>query len=254
MHIKCLYQCISKLDFVYSGYIFYLRLSDLQEYTMQRFVSYLILGFASFLLAVPAYSKTYYIDFDDGNDTDSGTSTSTAWRTIPGTTQGSPSDPFLRRTYGQDIDIDDYNKKIPAGTILKIKAGTTYRTTMHSGAIRISSAFYENGTSNNPIIIEKHSSWGGTGKASIVDASKVVPGKTGLLVINDRDFISIKNISIKRSGGDGISVIGNAAHLVLHGIEVTNNVRSGIFIEDTDTRGVPNYACSEKFVGGFRYG
>src|SRR4030067_910032 len=36
-------------------------------------------------LASPSWATTYYIDLDSGNDTSAGTSTGTAWKTIPGT-------------------------------------------------------------------------------------------------------------------------------------------------------------------------
>jgi hypothetical protein len=96
---------------------------------------YWFLACLPFLVALsftPAQAATYYIDFQNGSDWNSGTSQSSPWQHIPGTRNvadmadqstcwgsGCPGTPTFNSS-----------NKVPAGTIIKLKCGTTYNSTI----------------------------------------------------------------------------------------------------------------------------
>ncbi len=108
-------------------------------------------------LATPALGATYYIDFDGGNDDNSGESQDSAWRTIPGTRTLDGS-AFLRVDYaGGKVGK---NSKLPIGTVIKFKRGTTYNASI-GGFIWIDKTYYTDGaTSMNAFSFEPADGWG----------------------------------------------------------------------------------------------
>jgi len=85
-------------------------------------------------------NQTYYIDFDGGNDTNNGLSTTAAWKHAPG-----------------DVNATGVPKllKPQPGDTLKFKGGVTYR-----GGFTIQGSSGVNGTVGNPITY-KGDGWGG---------------------------------------------------------------------------------------------
>jgi hypothetical protein len=140
---------------------------------LKRFCDNIYVIFLVFLLLVifsqSANAVTYYIDFDNGNDSASGTSSTTAWKTIPGTRTTNNSTWRSTSWGGQTIDA---NHKVPAGTIFKLKSGSVHDAS-DGGQILISSTFYHsNYTLENPVLFQRDTTpnWG-NGGAVIFDGA-----------------------------------------------------------------------------------
>lgn len=163
-----------------------------------------------FLFSTNAYSTTYYVDFDNGSDLNDGLTRSSAWRNIPGTctvnnTNNNPC------TYVSN----DWPQIVP-GDIILIKSGATHDST-DGGRISIDSYYYDNGTSDKPITIQRDSSWG-SGSIVIDSLNTTVSTYHGTLDIIDMDYIII----------DG---------LTNSGIIFQNSPENGIYIRDAGTNG-----------------
>lgn len=137
-------------------------------------------------------AATYYIDFDAGSDANDGASTSTPWRTIPGTydTGGAA---YTNATYGSFTT----SAKIPAGTILQIKAGTTHDSDY--GQIYVQRDYYSELGGN--ITIRADSSWG-TGETARINASGMTVGISALLI--QIDGVTVKNLVIDNCTKEGL--------------------------------------------------
>ena len=100
-----------------------------------------------------------YIDFQGGNDSNAGTSTATAWKTIPGTRLADNSNWRAKDSWGSGIF--NSSNVVPAGTVFRLKPGTTMNST-NGGMVWITSAYYvTNATVANPITIEAYQNWPG---------------------------------------------------------------------------------------------
>ena len=100
-----------------------------------------------FGLASLGWATTYYVDFENGNDANDGLSAQSAWRHIPGTRLDSTyQSGYVTSNYGNGTIVSGL-KRVPAGTIFKLKSGSTQSWSI-GGSIYISSDFYENGPGN----------------------------------------------------------------------------------------------------------
>ncbi len=124
---------------------------------MQKFAFFLFMAliFTSFYNK-EGYSATYYIDFDNGNNTSAGATKETAWKSIPGTRDYSGTE-WQSNTWGNGTFSE--TNKVPPGTIFKLKRGSIYDST-DGGFIWIDETYYFNASTINPIIIEADTSWG----------------------------------------------------------------------------------------------
>ena len=120
------------------------------------------------------WAATYYVDPVSGNDSNPGTSQTSAWKTIPGTRTKSDSG-FLRSSWGS---ISSGNK-ISAGDAIYLKAGTSH-TSANGGRIVIDSTFYNNGTSGARIKILVSPTWG-SGNFTIDGSGISIPTYFGLV-------------------------------------------------------------------------
>ena len=78
---------------------------------------------STFLYSQPLFAFTYYVDFDNGNDSNSGMSTDSAWRTLPGNNGlSSWGNNFTQ----PDNHAIDSSHKIPAESIIYIKAESSW--------------------------------------------------------------------------------------------------------------------------------
>jgi len=134
--------------------------------------------FALLLVGVPAArasAATYFVDPQNGSDTNNGTSTGSPWETIPGT-RTTDNTGFLRSQWG---GITQANK-IACGDTILLKGGTTHSTTTvtKGGAVRIDPSYYANTcTAAAPITIRvaTGSQWSGSsGPYAINGAGMVV--------------------------------------------------------------------------------
>lgn len=168
---------------------------------MIKFLPYVLV----FCMAARAFSATYYIDFDSGNDASAGTSTGTAWKSLPGT-QDAASTGDLSSSYGGGTFTT--SSKVPAGTIFKIKSGTTWNST-DGGRWNITSSWYDNGASANPILIQLDTGWGSGG--TLVDG-------TGMVV-------PIALCLVQR---DGVIIDG----VITNGLMFANSTNRGVYYKE----------------------
>jgi hypothetical protein len=157
---------------------------------------------------------TYYVDFASGDDTHAGTSEATAWKTIPGTRLADNSN--WRST---DWGTGTFNStnKVPAGTIFRLKPGTTMDST-NGGMVWITSTYYATGvTLANPITIEVYQLWAGASGTVTFDGTGITLG-----------------------GTTGWGLI----HITVGGIVVDGKVTDGITVRDSIWCGIRQYAAS----------
>ncbi|HDY71698.1 MAG TPA: hypothetical protein ENH50_08495 [Nitrospirae bacterium] len=164
-------------------------------------------------LCSTVWAATYYIDFNNGSDSNSGLSQLAAWKTLPGTR--TTNDLGWQSTSWGGGTIDSYHK-VAAGTVFELKRGTTHDSS-NGGKIYIESTFYDSGAINlsNPVTIEVDTSWG-SGNV-VFDGSGINlnagndPGGWGLIHIEDMGGIIFdgrfyNGIVIRDSVNRGISV------------------------------------------------
>jgi hypothetical protein len=132
------------------------------------------------------------VDPASGNDANSGTTQSGAWKTIPGTKTRNASG-WLRHAWGSIGS----SSKIKAGDTIFIRAGTTMSSSL-GGHLVIDSTFYDNGTSNNPISIQVSPTWG-SGSFTYDGAGMTVPTWYTLVMLQSRDYITFGGASANRS-------------------------------------------------------
>jgi len=112
-------------------------------------------------VGAPAEARPVYcVDFAGGNDASDGLTRNTAWRHLPGTRTGSlwQSD-YVSSDFGHGAVVAR-SRPVPPGTTLRLKGGCM-QDASGGGAVLINSDFYESGTPDAPIIIERDPSWGG---------------------------------------------------------------------------------------------
>lgn len=141
-------------------------------------------------------ASTYYVDFAAGNDSSAGTSTGTAWRTIPGTYLTNSSD-LLNTAWGS---INAGNR-IGDNTTIKLKSGTIHSYT-NGGFIWIggsSASLYTDGCSN--IVIETDTTWG-DGTPSIIDGTAYSDALPPMLI--QSDGVTVRGVTVRNSYVGGI--------------------------------------------------
>ena len=165
------------------------------------FLNILFIVVFLFLFLQLTHPETYFIDFQNGNDSNSGDSTASPWETIPGT----------RNTGNTGWESSDWGSgtfnsgsKVPGDTTFKLKSGTTHDST-NGGIILIDKTYYSDASAANPIVLEVDTTW-----------------STGAVVFD----------------GTGISA-GIALVLIqMHGIKVDGKVSGGIVIRDAQKAGL----------------
>ena len=164
----------------------------------------LVACLALFLLfSLPLFSVTYYIDFAGGDDTAAGTAEGTAWKTIPGT----------RNTGGGGWQSTDWGSgtfnsgsKVPAGTIFRLKPGTTHGSA-NGGQIRFTEDFYAtNASADSPISFIAYQAWAAASGTVTFDGSGVTLGGTGWGLIHCDNGDDINGVVWDGSITDGITI------------------------------------------------
>lgn len=114
---------------------------------------------AACLIATAQAGPVYYVDFAAGNDAANGLTRETAWRHLPGTRTGSLwQSGYVCTDFGHGTVVAQ-RRRVPPGTTLRLKGGTRQEST-GGGAVLLNSDFYEDGTPEAPIILERDPSWG----------------------------------------------------------------------------------------------
>ena len=149
-------------------------------------------------LAATAGASTYYIDFAGGSDANDGLSTSTPFKTIPGTVKADASD-YLNLLWGSI----SAQARVPDNTTFIIKAGTT-ETFAAGGYVWLAANtgdFYKLGYTN--LVFEVATNWG-TGSTATIDATgMVVPIAAFLIQI---DGVTVSGLTIENCTAEGLQV------------------------------------------------
>jgi hypothetical protein len=184
-------------------------------------------------LPTRGYAGTsYYIDFDSGNDSNSGTSSSTPWKTIPGT-RNAPDTADQSTSWGLPANpAFNSSRPVPAGTIFKLKSGTTHNGS-NGGRINISSTYYAtNATPSNPILLQRDPTWG--------SGSTVFDG-TG---------ITLSSSSKSDSGWGLIHINSNIGGISFDGSSGVTADYDGIIVQNSPKIGISYYASSPNVMAG----
>ena len=163
-----------------------------------------------------AHAATYYIDFQNGNDNNTGTSPLTAWKTIQGT-RNTWDTADQSTKWGTTFSS---SRRVPAGTVFKLKSGSAHNSA-NGGRVHISSTYYDtDATASNPILFQRDTTWGsgsvtfdGTG-ITLYDSNK---WRTGWGLIHIKEGVG--GISF-----DGVSGVSNK----YDGIVVQNSAKIGV--------------------------
>jgi len=166
----------------------------------------------------------YYVDFDGGNDSNNGTSSTTAWLNLPGT-----------RNAGNTAFLNKHS--IAAGDTIYIKSGTTHNSS-DGGRVLIDSTYYANGTSGNPITIQRKTDWG-LGQIIIDGTGITVSSDDGLFEIQ-RDYIVIdgvvnNGIKLQKSSQNGFMIIDTGINgSILRNLEAANSTKANVLVESSN--------------------
>lgn len=158
-------------------------------------------------------ATTYYVDFDEGSDERAGTSPETAWRTLPGTRTAAGSS-WRQTSWGGGVISS--SRKVPAGTVLKLKSGTVHGQA-NGGRIQIDSMFYANGTSNSPVRIERDPTWG-SGSVRFDGAGVTLNRWEDMILVLARDHVHLDGVSGVTGACDGLVFENIAPESVLSGV------------------------------------
>jgi hypothetical protein len=168
------------------------------------------------LLPGVGWGATYFIDFTAGSDTAAGTSTATAWKTIPGTRNAAMNN-WQSTCWGAGCPgvsvFDTSANKVPAGTIFKLKSGSTHDSTNGSFIwIRTdTTAYYTDTTSASPILFQRDTTWG-TGAVTFDGTGMGLTEATAealIVVIGDGiqfDGVTTDGLVFQNSGVEGLKV------------------------------------------------
>jgi len=154
---------------------------------------------------------TYYVDFNSGSDVAAGTSTGTAWKTIPGSRNKDDTD-YQSTVWGPGAGTITISAKVQPGDTIKLKSGTTMTSNI-CGLVYITSDYYSSSaTLANPITIMRDETWGsgtvtidGNAMVMTIDFSGLflieIPG----VVVNGGLDQGRRGIKFMRSYYNGIS-------------------------------------------------
>ncbi len=171
----------------------------------------------NFLLACSfVQAETFYIDFNQGDDKNTGRSKDSPWKTIPGTRVNS-SDTLISNSYGGNVFVANATK-VPGGTTFKVKSGTRYDSTK-GGVIDIASNYYlDTATLNTPIRIERDLTWGSG--PIVFDGSGIASQSYPVNLDGTAPILLIRV--------HGVQIDGTA----LRGFHFLNNRRSAIYVAE----------------------
>ena len=200
------------------------------------------------LICSPAWSATYYIDYDSGADTNNGTATGTAFQHCPGDANATDAAAATVLTGGD--------------TVL-FKGGVIYVPSTVGIVLSWS------GTSGNIITYDGNSAGTyGTGKAIIqgtgYDGATGANGETGFYTSASRNYITIQNFEIRGMGGGTVYtessctiIYGYGIHFAEGGTNITIKDCKIWDMGDWENKQYANAGCMEgtavHFDGIFSY-
>lgn len=206
---------------------------------------FIFLIIAIMLSTSDTHAGTYYIDFEGGNDSNAGTSTAAAWKTIPGT-RNTANDGWQSSDWGSGTF--NSRSKVPAGTTFKLKSGSTHDSS-NGGRIQIDSTYYRDGTSVSPITIERDTSWG-MGAVAFDGTGMTFGTWDAFIHILTTDFVQINGhttngIVIKHAARRGVQNTGTSEASMSPGFRIQyaliqNTVAFGIHLQRSSDAWIDN--------------
>jgi hypothetical protein len=175
------------------------------------------LGLLALFLSVglAAHAQTYYVDFQNGSDSNAGTSTTAAWKTIPGT-MNAANTAYISASYG-GTTVTTTNK-VPAGAVIRLRPGTTM-SSANGGQLRIYNNYYAtSATVANPVTIEAYQAW---------------PGASGP--------VTFDGTGITLPADEGFGLI----HVTVGGITFDGKVTDGIVIQNSPYEGICQFTSTQ---------
>lgn len=201
----------------------------------KRFVAFLWITFIQISLS---QAREFYIDFNNGNDANSGTERSSPWKTLPGT-RTRFGDGWRSQRWGS---VFDNAHKVPPGTTFYLKSGSVL-SAQTGGSILIDQTFYDNGTKTAPITIKRLLDWG-DGQIVIDGARMKIPDWSGIIDVMNLKHVLIdgvisSGIFLKNSNWNGIHCMDRGENgLGLRNLEVGFTTHAPIFLFSTGAKQV----------------
>lgn len=144
--------------------------------------------------ALRSGAGTYYVDPVSGSDTNSGSATNLAWRSIPGT-MGTNGSTYLSSTWGA---FNSGASKVPSGTTVLVKSGALFAAT-NFGPVNITRDYWTETGSN--IVVATDTGWG-DGTPARFNGTGVGAGIAMILV--QVDGVTVSNLTVINSPVEGI--------------------------------------------------
>jgi hypothetical protein len=193
-----------------------------------------LIFFALELAPASAFAATYYVDSVSGSDANAGTAQTAAWKSVPGMTGASSWGSFSS------------GNKIPAGTVIEIKAGSTWA----GKRWLVDATYYSNGTATAPTTIKVSSTWG-AGNVVINNAGASVPTYNGANQITGMSYIIITGADASRR----IEFKGASAHAtVFHYQPGSGSIRGiGNQLKWFECHSSSNYCIDNTWQDSFLY-
>ncbi|OPY69482.1 MAG: hypothetical protein A4E57_01169 [Syntrophorhabdaceae bacterium PtaU1.Bin034] len=188
----------------------------------------IFLFLVGFFLPSSLLSAVYYVDPQNGSDSNPGTQ-ALPWKNIPGTCELDNSG-FLTPSGWVRVN---------AGDTIRIKSGTTIHNRLH-----IDSTWYQNGTSSAPITVRRDESWG-TGPVVFDGGQQTLGVWDSLVFIYSRDYITLDGITengiiIQNSRARGFQATGTSetarmVGLKARNLKLYNNLYFNVYLQRQDS-------------------
>ena len=165
-----------------------------------------LITFSLGMSSAGAFAATYYVDSISGNDANVGSTQAAPWKSVPGMTGAS--------SWGAITS----GNKVPAGSIIEIKAGATFV----GKRWLVDATYYQTGTAASPTTIRVSPSWG-SGNVVIDGRGASVPTWNGGIQITNINYIVITGADATRR----IEIKNYSAHAgIMHYMSGSGSTRA----------------------------
>lgn len=167
-------------------------------------------------------AASYYIDAKDGNDSNTGTSESAAWKTFAN----------LKRT------------KFTAGDKILLKAGCIW----NDQKLEITGAV---GTKENPVVLGKYGDGAnpiinGNGSSWLIDRSDLKKEDVAAVHVKDSKYVTIENLEVTNLESDEEDLMGETGGKVK--FDQSKYMLTGILVENHDAGELPGIVIQNNYV------
>ena len=170
----------------------------------------------------PAVGTTYYIDAENGDDSNAGTSENAAWKSFANV---------------EELDLNEGDKVL-------LKAGCTWNLNAESGAFEVNGA---EGTEENPVVIGKYSEGdnpviNGNGNPWQTNTSAPKEDVAAVHITNSK-YITIENLEVTNWESDAADLMGESAVY-----DQSKYLLTGILVENNDAGDLPGVVIQNNYV------